>query len=307
VTTSPLTVFTKEFENMTKTVEEGFRLFHGRLTPTRGESQAAKNHRASIETCLKNAFKITRFVRTGSFGNGTSIRGYSDVDYFACIPTAHLWLSSTTTLQQVCEVLIARFTKTNIVVRPPAVVLRFGMDSSESTEIVPAHLIETKRKGNLIYQIPAPDGSGHWIKSSPDTHNNYVDAIDKQFCGKVKQLVRLLKAWKYYCNVPIQSFYIEMRAAKYASQRKSLYYARDVKNILQLLWDNQLPVLQDPEGIAGAITPCTSDAQKLDALSKLKTALGRAQKARDAENAGKIGEAFHWWNLMFAKKFPAYS
>ncbi len=292
---------------MTKTVEEGFRIFHGRLTPTRGESQAAKNHRASIETCLKNAFKITRFVRTGSFGNGTSISGYSDVDYFACIPTTNLWLSSNTTLQKVRDALIARFPKTGIVIRTPAVVLRFGTDISESTEIVPAHLIETRRRGNLIYEIPDPDGSGQWIKSSPDTHNNYVDTIDRQFSGKVKQLIRLLKAWKYYCSVPIKSFYIEMRVAKYASQRKSLCYARDVKNILQFLWDNQLPALQDPEGIAGAITPCTSDAQKSDALSKLKMALGRAQKARDAEDAGKISEAFHWWNLMFAMKFPPYN
>jgi len=58
---------------MAKTVKEGFRIFHSRLTPTGGESEAAKSHRASIEACLKKNFEITRFFRTGSFGNGTSI------------------------------------------------------------------------------------------------------------------------------------------------------------------------------------------------------------------------------------------
>ena len=70
----------------TRTVDQGFRAFLQRLTPTTGESTAAKTHRASIETCLKNNFGMTRFFRTGSFGNGTSISGYSDVDYFAEIP-----------------------------------------------------------------------------------------------------------------------------------------------------------------------------------------------------------------------------
>lgn len=72
---------------MGKTVDQGFREFHGMLTPTREQSQSTKRHRTSIETCLINSFEMTRFVPTGSFGNGTSIRGYSDIDYFACLPT----------------------------------------------------------------------------------------------------------------------------------------------------------------------------------------------------------------------------
>jgi tRNA nucleotidyltransferase (CCA-adding enzyme) len=75
---------------MPRTVEEGFLDFLTKLTPTTVESQAAKNHRASIEARLKNGFGLRRFVRIGSFGNGTSISGYSDVDYLACFPTDQL-------------------------------------------------------------------------------------------------------------------------------------------------------------------------------------------------------------------------
>ena len=83
---------------MAKTVDEGFRIFHERLTPLAGETQTAQNHKASIEQCLRQNFKITRFFRTGSFGNGTSIRRCSDVDYFASIPREHLTQNSYSTL-----------------------------------------------------------------------------------------------------------------------------------------------------------------------------------------------------------------
>ncbi len=290
---------------MVKTVDEGFRVFHGTLTPTRGESQAAKNHRASIETCLKNNFEITQFFRTGSFGNGTSIRAYSDVDYFACIPTKNLKQNSVTTLQEVRDALIDRFPNTDISVSTPAVRVRFGTDASESTEIVPADFIDRDKDDNNIYEIA--NGGGGWMRSSPDAHNNYVDEVDKKLGGKVKPLVRLLKAWKYYRGVPIRSFYLEMRVAKYAYRQDYIDYAWDVRNILKLLWDNQLAALTDPKGISGSISPCLSEAQKSDALSKLETAFKRAEKAHEAEKAGKISDAFDWWDLVFAREFPSYN
>ena len=110
------------------------------------------------------------------------------------------------------------------------------------------------------------------MRSSPDAHNKYVVEINKKFGGKVKPLVRLVKAWKYYCGVPICSFYLEMRVAKYASQQDYIDYSCDVRNILKWLWDGQLAALQDPKGISGYILPCSSEAQKSDALSKLETA-----------------------------------
>ena len=75
---------------MPRTVAEGFRDFLASLTPSGVESAAATGHRASIEACLKNNFVLNRLFRTGSTGNGTSISGYSDVDYFASLGTNDL-------------------------------------------------------------------------------------------------------------------------------------------------------------------------------------------------------------------------
>jgi hypothetical protein len=289
---------------MAKTVEEGFQIFHGRLTPTGGESEAAKDHRSSIEACLKRNFAVTRFFRIGSFGNGTSIRGYSDVDYFASVPRENLKQNSSATLQEVRDAIDARFPNTCVAVRTPSVLVPFGTDASESTEVVPADFIGEDENGYLIYEIA--DGSNGWMKSSPDAHNAYVTNINGELGKKVKPLVRFLKAWNYYRNVQISSFYLELRVAKYASGEKSIEYSFDVRSVLKMLWDNELAAIQDPLGISGYIYPCSTDAKKSDALSKLETGLVRAQKARDAEEAEKIRDAFYWWNLVFAEKFPAY-
>lgn len=290
---------------MAKTVEEGFLQFHGMLTPTYEASQAAKSHRSSIKKCLEDAFEVTRFVRTGSFGNGTSIRGYSDVDYFACIPTEKLKRNSDVTLQEVLGVLRDRFPKKDIVISAPAIKVRLGTNSSESMEVVPADLIEEDREDNPIYEIP--DRNGGWMRSSPDAHNKYVYEVNKMLDGRVKPLVSLLKAWKYYQKVPINSFYLEMRVAKYAYRQDFIDYSCDMSHIFQSLWDIKLDVLKDPKSIAGSILPCSSQEQKIDALSKLEIAFTQAQKARNAEEAGKIQEAFYWWNLVFAMKFPSYN
>jgi hypothetical protein len=289
---------------MATTVEEGFRTFHQRLTPTATETSAAKSHRATIEACLKNNFEITRFFRTGSFGNGTSVRNFSDVDYFASIPNRYLTANSDSTLRKVWRALDERFPQTEIGIRTPAITLPFGTDASESTDVVPAECVSKDQNENLIYEIP--DRSGGWMRTSPDAHNNYVANVDVNLGHKVKPLIRFIKAWKYYRNVPLYSFYLEMQVARYASRESSIIYSIDVRNVLKLLWDNQLAAMQDPTGISGYIYPAFSEAMKADALSKISTALTRAEKAREAEEDGRVSDAFDWWDLVFADSFPAY-
>lgn len=289
---------------MAQTIDEGFRVFHSWLTPTKTESQAAKNHRASIETCLKNNFGLTRFFRTGSFGNGTSICNYSDVDYFAVFPYSQFTNNSTTILQKVRNALDSRFPNSGVRISTPAVKVPFGADASENTEVVPAKYTETEN-GLSVYQIA--DGTGGWMQSSPDNHNIFVAAVDEKLANKVKPLVRFLKAWKYYRDVPILSFYLELCVAKYASGESTIFYYWDIYHILRNLWNAQLSAIQDPTGISGYIFPCASDAQEEDALSKLCTALVRAEKAFEAHDKQKVEDEFYWWRLLYDNNFPAYN
>lgn len=288
----------------TRTVNQGFIEFHRSLTPTSGESAAAQSHRASIKTCLESNFGMTNFFRTGSFGNGTSISGYSDVDYFAVIPTNNLKENSTTTLRQVRDALATRFPNTGVRVSCPAVVVPFGTDAKESTEVTPADYIKNNEDGYSIYDIP--DCSNGWMRSSPSTHNTYVREVDSDLGGKVKPLIRFIKAWKYYRDVPISSFYLELRVTEYAEDQSWISYAADVKGVLSHLNDIDLRRMQDPKGISGYISPCSTEAKLADAKSKLSTALTRAQNACDAEDKGNTKTAFEWWDMLYNYNFPSY-
>ena len=144
------------------------------------------------------------------------------------------------------------------------------------------------------------------MKVSPDAHNAYVRSVDEKLGGKVKPLIRFVKAWKFFRSVPISSFYLELRVAKYASEESSIVYDIDVRNVLKMLWDGKLASMQDPMGVSGYISACKSDAFRTDALSKLETAYARSEKARTAASNNRTSEAFDWWRLLYNDEFPTY-
>lgn len=288
---------------MAKTIEEGWREFHTRLTPTSTEESGASGHRESLERCLRDNLGMYRFARIGSFGNGTSITGYSDTDYIAVCPEDQLPDESGNALTKVKRILDYRYTDTEVKVRTPAVRLEFGTTAAQKTEIVPAYY-KGEHAGHKVYGIA--DGHGGWMNASPDAHNEYVREVNAKHSGQVKKLIRYVKAWKYFRDVPISSFYLEMRTAKYAAGESSIVYSIDVKRVLKQMLDGGLARIQDPTGIGGYITPCNTEAKHADAFSKLDTAVTRAEKACAAESAGHVADAFDWWNMLYYYEFPKY-
>ncbi len=289
---------------MATTIDQGFQVLLGSLTPLTGESEAAKKHRASIKECLEKNFGLNSFFQSGSFGNGTSIRGYSDVDFFAGISDEDIPASSTSFLTKVRDALDKRFPNTGVMVRTPAVVVPFGANGGETTEIVPAKYVRKTTSGYRVYEIA--NGASGWMQSSPEAHKAYIAGVDSGLNGKVKPLIRFIKGWKYFSAVEISSFYLELRCGKYASGEKAILYSIDVHRVLSLLSDNGLASIQDPAGISGYVPACSTDSKKESALAKLEKALYHASKAREAESAGKIEEAFRQWGMVFNGHFPAY-
>lgn len=287
---------------MPRTIEQGWNDFHGWLTPTGSETQAAKDHRASIEACLQNNFGLNNFFRCGSFGNGTSISGYSDVDVLASIPAANVPANSQTFLGLVQVALDRRFPQTGVHLDSPAVAIPFR-SRAESTEVVPARYATQSSDGHNIYDIA--DGNGGWMRTCPDAHNKYVREIDDKLNGKVKPLIRFMKAWKFYNGVPISSFFLEMYTAQYAASEEVIVYSIDVKNLFSRLSAN-LTSMKDPKGIAGNIYPCVTTAHAIETKSALATAAASATRARDHETSDEIHSAFIWWGVLFDNSFPNY-
>ncbi|MDQ5823419.1 MAG: nucleotidyltransferase [Chloroflexota bacterium] len=290
---------------MPKTIIQGFDALLGNLTPSASESEAAKSHRASIKSCLESNFDLRRFFRMGSFGNGTSISGYSDVDYFASIPTDKLKQDSAKSLEQLRAALRETFPNSGVRINCPAVKVPFGTDAKETTEVVPADFLWATGDNHLVYDIP--DCSGSWMRSSPDAHNAYVRNIDGRLGNKLKSLIRFVKAWKYYLDVPISSFYLEMKIAQWGWSQNTIIYTIDLQDIFNQLNQVGLAPLWDPVGISGYIAGCSTDAKLEDALSKLATAIRRIENAREAEKSGNIEDTYYWWNKVYGGRFPEYT
>lgn len=288
---------------MPRTIEEGFNDFLIKLKASTPESQAAASHRASIESCLRANFGLLRFTRIGSFGNGTSISGYSDVDYLAAIPRQQLTESSAYSLGKVRGALDFRFPHTGVHINTPAVVAPFGSRRAETTEVVPADFLGVE-SGYKVYEIA--DGERGWMRVSPDAHNAYVAKVDAMHNGRVKPLIRFVKAWKFLRSVPISSFYVEMRVARYAETERSIIFDIDMKRVLAELCGHELAMMRDPMGFSGYIAACKTEAMRQDALSKLNTAAVRADKAVAARLNGHVDDAFEWWRLLYGSNFPTY-
>jgi hypothetical protein len=288
---------------MPRTVDEGFRDFLRKLTPSSSESEAAKNHRKSIRQCIENNHGLNRFWRTGSFGNGTSVSGYSDVDYMASLPPTAVTPSSDHTLNNVRNSLARRFPDTNVRKDCPAITVPFGTKAKETTEVTPAKYLRLSN-GFKVYGIP--NCNGGWMTSSPDAHNHFVDSLNQRLGKKLEPLIRFAKAWKYYNSVPISSFYLELRIAKYAESENAIIYSLDLKRIFEKLEANDLHSVQDPMKISGLVGACQTQAQLNEARRKVSRAAGRARKGRRAENDGDTKDAFYWWNQFFNGRFPSY-
>ena len=288
---------------MARTIDDAFEQLLTRLVPTRTEAAMATSHRSSIEQCLTADFGMSRFFRSGSFVCGTNISGHSDIDYFAVIPTSSLNQESDGTLVRVASALQSRLPLTRIRVEGPGVIVPFGTSRSEQHEIIPADYIG-KSNNFDVYEIP--DRAGGWMRSSPDFYSAHVDVVNENLNEKVKPLIRLIKAWMYYDNAPLRSFYLEMRTAEYANREPSIYYKWDLSGAFSHLLTSQLAAMADPLSLPSPIQAASNNAEMQTAWTKLQAAYNSSLAALEAEKNGNVQGAFRLWDRVFSGNFPAY-
>lgn len=289
---------------MARTVNEGFEEFLRRLVPTEAQRAAGTNHRASVKAALEDGLNVRSFFETGSFSHGTGVRGFSDIDVLVSLKDPKPQ-SSYTALEWVEDTLSRRFPLTEVTIRRPAVVVRFG-GGYETWEVIPGFLTSRGSADQLVYDVPGPSADSAWIDAAPYEHLAYVNECnEKPHKGDAKDMARLAKAWKYYCDVPVSSFYLEMRAAQHVASVSSYIHVWDVCLLLESLDRCELASMTDPKGATGRIAACSSDATRKEALSKLATAATRARKALQATTADDPATAFAYLNLLFGGHFPA--
>jgi hypothetical protein len=289
---------------MPLSVNAGFDEFLRRLTPLESQRTASKAHRLSVEKSLKAGMTVNAIRETGSFHHGTGVRNHCDVDVLVSIGDDRPG-SSVTALGWVRDALKASFPYTTVRVSRPAVVVEFN-GGAETWEVIPGFL--TGRGGAArVYDIPG--AATGWMDSAPSEHLQYVNDCNNAAStkGGAKKLARLAKAWKYYRNVPISSFYLEMRAAQHVATQATFIPVWDICQLLEKLDSHSLAGMNDPRKASGQFAACSSEANREAALSKLTTAAGRARRALDAYNEDPTDAqtAFFYLDLLFGGRFPS--
>lgn len=286
-----------------KSVSQVFAEFNLNLTTSNQETAAAKNHRASVKACLRDKFGMTHYFQSGSFGNGTNIPVFSDVDRFAVIPATHIDNNSNKTLRRLRLALVKRFPTTNSIrVKRPSVTLPFGATGLEMTEVIPAKYIGEKC-GCRVFENPSPENG---VGSLPRRNHTgqYVTEVDTLNDGKVKPLIRFLKVWKYKRSVPIQSIYLELAVAAIVKPLGLTTPGIDVARVLNFLLMQKPPEIKDPFGISGDIPAVASRRKHVNALLTLKNSAAISTNSARAENecdhvrAIKIGSGFIGVNFL---------
>lgn len=260
-------------------------------TPPPGYFNAHRTHRAAIETRLDNWYGVKEMFETGSLKHGTGVRFYSDADYFVVLKGERP-ASSGTALTKVRDALAGRFQTTDVRVSNPAVRCKFA-NGKETVEVVPAY--PTAASGG--YYIPDP--TGNWMQAFPKNHNAYVVLANTEHSGGAKKLARLAKVWKNKRNVPVSSFYLEMRAAKYANDAKTWSLTYSLYHYLNGLKAHSLAAMNDPTGLGSRFNAYSTETKKVDAISKLDTAVTRALLGWHYAQLGDHDAAVKHYKLLF--------
>lgn len=225
------------------------------MTPDEAARSAAAKHRKEIEEWLMYDLDIIRMRETGSWHHGTALSGFSDVDYFVSMRGARP-SASATALEELRASLSRGIPGAYVSIDRPAVRLRY-FEEGPAVEITPAYFRDTDD-----YDIPDPDGTG-WIRSNPAFHLQYVDRAQRETDGLAKGLIRLVKTWKSRNNVPLSSFYLEMRTAQYVLNNKPIIYDWDLRDFFKSLANSGLRNMNDPTNYGRRITTGTSNFVEL--------------------------------------------
>ena len=247
-------------------------------------------------------FDPSCYMKVGSYGKGTACAADTDLDMLFILPTEVYWRikglsgnKQSQLLQEVKNGLFWTFPRTPLRADGQIIVAPF---SSYHIEVVPAFQCND---GTFLTAHTANGGS--WRYSNPAEEYRLLQTIDRPTQGKATHLTKMLKAWKYECNVDIKSISLEVLAIlfvdQWAHRHESLfYYDWMVRDFFAFM-------LRYVNGWTRI--PGTSEQVQLGDgwQTKCQSAYERAVKAANYERDNYQFAAQAEWQKIFGKHFTS--
>lgn len=276
------------------------------LDLTAAQRDDANTKRHNIGRLLHNAYYSTTYEGQsnflgGSHGKGTAIRPPSDIDLMFVVPY-ETYLSfeqrvgnkQSQLLQHVRSILAPAFPSTAIRADGQVVVVPFV---SYRVEVVPCVLLK-----DSSYWICDTNNGGRWKVSHPKKEIQELNEADIATNGNLRKLVKMAKAWRAFCNVPIKPIMLELVAKEFLMtwanrHQSSAYHGLMFRDFISFLWNRK---------DHSVLVPGTAEYLALgnDWVDRSVTAYNRARKACEFEAANGFRLVSDEWKNIFGDDFP---
>lgn len=227
-----------------KSVSERFDTFLSNIELTSAQAQDGGAKHGGVRSCLNQHYYDTtstsaNSMLVGSWGKHTRIRPPRDVDVLFKLPwSVHERFERRTgnkqaqLLQEVKDVLATTYPRTDIRGDRNVVVVGFG---SYAVEVVPAF-----EQMDSKFLIPDSTAGGKYKPTDYHMEAAALSVSDVGSSGNTRHLIRMLKRWQAYCNVPIKSYWLELLAIGFIDTwdhrgKNSVYYDWMVRDFLAYL------------------------------------------------------------------------
>lgn len=215
---------------------------------------AMKKHRKNIQEVFQGTFQslIDTFYYAGSYAKGTGINIKYDLDI--CL---YFTKTSFKTLQQMYFE-VFDFLSENYKCEPHNVAIKLQI-GNKNIDVVPARKFNDENDANL-YRYNTKD----YIQTNIPYHINYVKN------SGCRPIIKLMKIWKYYNRLEINSFTLELLTIEALDGFKSNNYAVKFLHVLEYIRDNIRDIdIVDPANHQNVVSEKLSgfDRNRLESFS----------------------------------------
>lgn len=289
---------------MATTTARAFEEFKSKLELTENQKDANKSRLKISTSYLEESFppssstplKETKMI--GSASRGTIIRPIDDIDVLAEFTNKDSVFEkyrydSQKFIYRVRDALNSY--KVQIVGARGQAVRLFYRDAPH-VDIAPVF-----KWDNGAYALP--DGSGGWLTTDPDGHNEHIDKRNRELSHNLKPMIRMFKRWNNVHSKYLKSFHLEVVTANVFTSIGN--NSRDASEKL-FEWAQSNLYVSDPTGHSGDLSSYLTYSSRQSVVNRLESDRQRAAKANEAEGKGDHAEAIRIWRLIYGDEFPAY-
>lgn len=241
----------------------------------------------------------------GSFGRNTANGRVSDIDMVFEMPLStyntydsYLGNGQSALLQAVKRSIATTYPSTDV--KGDGQIVQVKFTDGMKFEVLPGF-----KNTNGSYKYADANGGGCWRTTNPIPEIDSINSGDVLTNYNLRPLCRMIRAWKYYCNVPINSLLIDSLAYRFLTNwsyrdKSFLYYDWMTRDFFEYL-KNQTAGQTTWYAVGSGQTIINSDNFRYKATVAYNTSVDAIQLLAE----GKEWSAKQKWKELYGARFPS--